>query len=61
MGAGVTDAQYLMVTQHIFGRRKKGNRYVVKDVVYMRLVDIQLKDYNRIHYRTQAANKIDSS
>ena len=38
MGAGVTDAQYLMVTQHIFGRRKKGNRYVVKDVVYMRLV-----------------------
>jgi hypothetical protein len=38
MGAGVTDAQYLIVTQHIFGRRKKGNRYVVKNVVYMRLL-----------------------
>ena len=37
-GRGGTDAQYLIVTQHIFGRRKKGNRYVVKNVVYMRLV-----------------------
>jgi hypothetical protein len=38
-GRGGIDAQYLIVTQHIFGRRKKGNRYVVKDVVYyMRLV-----------------------
>ena len=26
------------MTQHIFGRRKKGNRYVVQNVVYMRLV-----------------------
>jgi hypothetical protein len=33
-----TDAQYLIVSQHNFGTQKTGNRYMVKDVVYMRLV-----------------------